>query len=147
MMFTDEQRAQIRAAMMADRARAPAPTRVEIVNQPQEREEKDLSPALAAIAEAVGGVNAKEVADVLSKGLAAMQKAHAAGVVEIVRAIGAIPKPYKPESYDMKPIIDAISKNTAALNKIATIVSAPKTLIFDDDDDTKIIGVQAELRN
>ena len=150
-MFTDEQRAQIRAEML-ERNTAPAPpTRIEIVNQPdpvkfpeigfpEYPEFPDLAPALKEIAKAVDGVDGKAVATAITRAIGqltgvpdAIDRLHLSvkGLEVAVKAIGTA---------DMDTVTKAIEANTKALNRLCTTMAQPRLLLFDDD--ARVIGVQ-----
>jgi hypothetical protein len=150
-MFTDEQREAIRAAMLAEASAEPDPIPVVVTNHPEEAPEPDLTPALAAIAQAVQGVSGEAIATAVNAAAKEIKNANARNVTAaaqmIVDAIKAIPKAETGDAVDIAPITTAIDRNTAALERLAKVMATPKTLIFDEMDPTKPVGVKMQRAN
>ena len=150
-MFTDEQREAIRAAMLAEASAEPEPVPVVVTNHPEEAPEPDLTPALVAIAQAVQGVSGEAIATAVNAAAKEIKNANARNVTAaaqmIVDAIKAIPKAEAGEAVDIAPITTAIDRNTAALERLAKVMATPKTLIFDEMDPTKPVGVKMQRAN
>ena len=150
-MFTEEQREAIRAMMLAEASAEPEPTPVMVMNHPEERPEPDLTPALSAIASAVERVSGEAIANAVNAAAKEIKNAHARNITAaaqmIVEAIAAIPKDEKDEAVDIAPITTAIDRNTAALERLAKVMATPKTLIFDEMDPTRPVGVRIQKTN
>ena len=150
-MYSDQEREAIRALMAAEAGAPPEPTPVVVVNQPEERPEPDLTPALAAIAAAVERVSGDAIASAVNGAAKDVKNAHARNIAAaaqmIVDAIKSLPKPEKGEAVDIAPITTAIDRNTLALEKLAKVMATPKTLVFDEMDPSKPVGVRIQKIN
>jgi hypothetical protein len=144
-MFTEEQREAIRAAMLAEASAEPEPVPVVVTNHPQEAPEPDLTPALVAIAQAVQGVSGEAIATAIKTAAKDIRAAKSSDLTAvgriIVEAIEKLPKPEKSDPVDIGPLCQAVDRNTTALERLFKVMSAPKSLIFDEMDPSKPIGV------
>jgi len=148
-MFTEEQRQAIRVAMAQSQAQDSDDYKVMVVNPPSDKDPIDHTNAIGSVAEAVKGISGEQIAmaimEAVEKSNAATSKSISAVGRLVVEAINAMPKPEKEErvekEIDLSPIIEAVGRNTAALEKLAKAMTASKTIVFDEMDPTKPIGI------
>lgn len=153
-MFTDEEREAIRNAI-AVAANQESESRILVVNPPSEYRPVDTTPALEGIAKAVEGISAADVTEAIKT---ASQES-AASTAKTIKAVGMMvvealanlkeepEKPEPPEKIDFSPVVEAMDRNTAVLERLIKVMGAPKTLIFDEADPTKPVGVAIRKGN
>jgi hypothetical protein len=153
-MFTEEQRQAIRIAMAQSQADESDDYKVMVVNPPSDKDPIDHTNAIGSVAEAVKSISGEQIAmaimEAVEKSNAATAKSISSVGRLVVAAIEAMPKPEKPEKeekLDLSPITTAIDRNTAALERLAKVMATPKTLIFDEMDPTKPVGVKMQRAN
>ena len=152
-MLTDaERQAIIEAVQQAESE--PEVVRVSLVDLPQAI---DPTAAIQSVAKAVEGVSGEEIAQAIrsaaQESTAATAKTLKLVGLMIVEAVAKLKEeekpeaPEPPEKIDFTPITEAMDRNTKALERLIKAMSAPKMLIFDENDPTKPVGVAIHKTN